>query len=363
MVLDDDPVTRESLVQLLDGYGYEAFAVGEGAEALRAVEDDRCDIALVDLKMPGMDGIEVLRRLKAIRPSVQVIMITAYATVETAVEAMKLGAFDYIMKPFKGEMLDASIRGSIEETEFQRGLLESRPSDMARSVLEMFREALQVRRGLVLSRDDPEELVTDHGLVGADVRWMTTDGTVDGRVDPSDLEGIAGLVTTFARGNHRSVVLIHGVELLVHANGPDRVTVFLRDLVDGTQDVDAVLLVSARPGTITGSAQMEMENLFRRGSAQEMSESLANPTRRAVVQHLSQSGTSSFTDILSNVPEKESPKLSFHLKKLVNFDVIAKDDDGRYHLTERGESLVLVLRDLDGVSMRESRAFFSYDFE
>lgn len=363
MVLDDDAVTRRSLVELLAGYGYEAFSVGTGEEALEEAGSDEVDIALVDLKMPGMDGIEVLRRLKVVRPEVQVIMITAYATVETAVEAMKLGAFDYIMKPFKGEHLDEVIRGSIEETEFERGLMDRSNGQSTRTAIEMFREGMSDREGLLITGEAPDRLVSEHDLQGAEVVRLTRDEGADRRVDPGDLEGIEGIIGTFARANPRSIVLIHGIEPLVDARGAREVTAFLRRVIAEAEDLDSVLLVSTGLEAMAGESQLEMEDLFQRGYAQEMSESLANPTRRAVVQYLSHSRSSSFTDILSNVPEKESPKLSFHIKKLVNFGVIAKDDAGKYHLTDRGESLVRVLRDLDGEGMRESKTFLIYDGE
>ncbi len=358
MVLDDDEVARTSLVELLEGYGYEAFALDAGARALESAAGDEFDIALVDLKMPGMDGIEVLRRLKAIRPQVQVIMITAYATVETAVEAMKLGAFDYITKPFKGEALDAVIKGSIEETEFGRDLLDLGGGLPDQSALDTFKELVATRKGLVIAREDAGEL---EGVGGAEVRWLTTDRNVDGRVDPGDLEGLKALVTAFAQANPGCVVLVHGAEVLTEHNDPVMVTEVLGDLVNNTAVSDCTLLVSARQGSMDGATPRDIEDHFQRDYVQEMSESLANPTRRAVVQYLARVDRSSFTEVLSNVPEKESPKLSFHMKKLVNYGVIAKDEEGKYHLTERGGSLVGVLRNIDGAGARESRRFILFE--
>jgi len=358
MVLDDDEVARTGLVELLEGYGYQAFALDAGERALESAARDEFDIALVDLKMPGMDGIEVLRRLKATRPNVQVIMITAYATVETAVEAMKLGAFDYITKPFKGEALDAVIKGSIEEMEFGRGLLDLGKGSTDRSGLVVFRELLATRKGLVIAREGTEGL---GDMIGAEVHWLTTDGSVGARVDPGDLEGLRALVTAFAQANAGSVVLIVGAELLSEHNDPAVVTETLGDLVNDIAASDCTLLVSARRGSMDGSTPRDIEDHFQRDYVQEMSESLANPTRRAVVQYLARVDRSSFTEVLSNVPEKESPKLSFHMKKLVNYGVIAKDEEGRYHLTERGGSLVGVLRNIDGAGARESRRFIVFE--
>ncbi len=361
LVLDDDDVTRKSLVELLSGYGYESFALETGEMALRSAMNDEFDIALVDLKMPGMDGIEVLRRLKTVKPGIQVIMITAFATVETAVEAMKLGAFDYITKPFKGEALDGVIKSSIEETEFEKSLMGLGGTRTEQSAVDMFRTELGVRKGLAISREDPEELVRTHGLEGAEIHWLTSDEVGEGLVNPGHLDEIERLIESFTLTNRGSVVLIHGIELLTDLHDVEKVNGFLRRVIRDTNACDSILLVSARSDSMDGSVQIEIDALFQKEYIQEMSESLANPTRRAVVHYLSIAKRPSFTEILSNIPEKESPKLSFHLKKLGTFGVITKDDQGRYYLTDRGDSLVSVLRDMDGEGMKESKTYLVYE--
>jgi len=100
IIIDDDPVGLETLAEGLEEEGYSAFAAPsaiEGLELLAAKSD--IDAVLTDLKMPEMDGIEVLRRVTAQDENIPVILITAYASVETAIEAMRLGAYDYVMKP------------------------------------------------------------------------------------------------------------------------------------------------------------------------------------------------------------------------------------------------------------------------
>jgi len=229
------------------------------------------------------------------------------------------------------------------------------------SAVEMFRAELGVRKGLAISREDPEELVRTHGLDGAELHWLTSDKVGEGRVDPRDLDEIERLIHAFTLSNRGSVVLIHGIELLTDLHDMEKVNGFLRRVIKDTNARDSILLVSARSDSMDGSAQIEFDSLFQREYIQEMSESLANPTRRAVVHYLSIARRSSFTDILSNVPEKESPKLSFHLKKLGTFGVITKDDRGRYYLTDRGDNLVSVLRDMDGEGMKESKTYLVYE--
>ena len=91
------------------------FRLRPGADALKAVQNEIFDLVISDVKMPGMDGIDVLKAVKEVSPDTMVIMITAYATAETAVEAMKLGAYDYITKPFKVDEIKLIIQKALEK--------------------------------------------------------------------------------------------------------------------------------------------------------------------------------------------------------------------------------------------------------
>ncbi len=105
LVVDDELVVRDSLKEWLEEEGFTARMAASGPEALDALARERIHLMLLDIKMPGMDGVEVLQRAKELFPELTVIMMTAYATVETAVEAMKIGALDYLVKPFEVETL------------------------------------------------------------------------------------------------------------------------------------------------------------------------------------------------------------------------------------------------------------------
>src|SRR4030043_1140027 len=100
-LIDDEPVIHDVLGQLLTSEGYEVEISSSGEEALEKFPSQSFDVILLDLLMPGMDGIEVLRRIKRIDPLVPVIIITAYGSVESAISAMKIGALDYVQKPVK----------------------------------------------------------------------------------------------------------------------------------------------------------------------------------------------------------------------------------------------------------------------
>ncbi len=100
LVVDDEPAVRDSLKEWLVDEGFSVDMAESGRQALEMLQDKAYSLMLTDIKMPGMDGVELLQQAKQVQPELTVVMMTAYATVETAVEAMKQGAFDYLMKPF-----------------------------------------------------------------------------------------------------------------------------------------------------------------------------------------------------------------------------------------------------------------------
>ena len=99
LIVDDEPLIRETLAEYLTQEGFQVTACAEGEEAVRRAGEEAFDVALCDMQLPGMDGIEVLDQLLKINPRTFVLLITAYATVENAVEAFQRGAHDYLMKP------------------------------------------------------------------------------------------------------------------------------------------------------------------------------------------------------------------------------------------------------------------------
>ncbi|MEW6351698.1 MAG: response regulator [Thermodesulfobacteriota bacterium] len=111
LLVDDEQPFVEALSKRLAKRGLEVVPAYSGPEALQIIDQDkRIDTVVLDVKMPGMDGIEVLKAIKAKVPLVEVIMLTGHATVESAIEGMKLGALDYLMKPCDMEILMAKIQ-------------------------------------------------------------------------------------------------------------------------------------------------------------------------------------------------------------------------------------------------------------
>jgi len=122
LVVDDEAIARENLVHILTRAGHRAKAAADGREALAALAEDAYDLVLTDLRMPGMDGLELLRALRHRAPEVEVIVVTGHAAVETAVAAMRLGAFTYVAKPVNVDEVLAQTAKALEKSAMRREL-------------------------------------------------------------------------------------------------------------------------------------------------------------------------------------------------------------------------------------------------
>ena len=126
LIVDDDQVARELLAETLGREGYRVRVAGGGEEALRLAGAEPFDMALVDLRMPDLDGLAVLKQLAMIQPDLPVVILTAFATIETAIAAVNAGAFDYLSKPFRMEEIKIVVRRTLDARRLARENLQYR---------------------------------------------------------------------------------------------------------------------------------------------------------------------------------------------------------------------------------------------
>ncbi|HPB68716.1 MAG TPA: sigma-54 dependent transcriptional regulator [Candidatus Omnitrophota bacterium] len=117
LIVDDEPLIRESLYEILRIDGFLAMMASNGEEALEEISNKRIDIVLTDMKLPNMNGLDLIVKIKEISPDTEVIMITGYGSIETAVEAMKSGAYDYVTKPINDHEIKLMINKIVERKE------------------------------------------------------------------------------------------------------------------------------------------------------------------------------------------------------------------------------------------------------
>lgn len=141
LIVDDEAIMRNFLIEALKRKGVEAIAAENGEKALRLLEDQSFDMVITDMKMPGISGMDVLYKVKELSPSTLVIVITAFGTIDNAVEAMKAGAFHYLIKPFSLESLMVNIEKAgqhvalVEENQYLRRQVNGAGSRYTRKVI------------------------------------------------------------------------------------------------------------------------------------------------------------------------------------------------------------------------------------
>ncbi len=114
LLVDDEANVRTVFSDILKKESYLVKEAKDGPEAIKAIDEETFDLALVDLRMPHMDGIEVLENIKKRKPEIPVIVYTGYGSITSAVEAMRKGAFDYLNKPFSPQQLKSNIKKALE---------------------------------------------------------------------------------------------------------------------------------------------------------------------------------------------------------------------------------------------------------
>ena len=182
LIVDDDAEFRLNLTEVLTGAGYQTESAASVQEAIARSEAEAFDIILLDFMMPKMNGIDSLLTLRRVRPKTKVIMITAFATVENAVDAIKKGASDYISKPFKIEALLTTIRRVLEEARFEVCVnnldLDRTLSSLANPIRRNIIKLLHARENMRLMEITRELGIDDHTKVIFHLKLLKEAGIV-----------------------------------------------------------------------------------------------------------------------------------------------------------------------------------------
>ncbi len=167
LIVDDEKNVRLTLKRCLDEEGFDIDIAINGEEALKEILSNNYDLVLLDLKMPGMDGMEVLREVREKSNNVNIIIITAYGTVEKAVEAMKLGVIDFLSKPFTPEDIRKIVKSVLKRPDLKESRLESFEDyiEYAKACIlkkEYEKAIMYLKKSIAENMDSPEP----HNLLG-----------------------------------------------------------------------------------------------------------------------------------------------------------------------------------------------------
>ncbi len=196
LIVDDDSEVRENIEEILNDEGYITKSASSGKGAIEESQKHQFDLILLDYMMPEQTGIDVLSELKRINPMSKIIMITAFASIENAVEAIKKGAHEYLAKPFKIDQLVLLIRQLSEEIRFEKQIrktdmedtLSTLSNSIRRETIRMFRKRPQLR----LMEIARELKIEDHTKVVFHLRSLKQAGLIKQEKDKSYMLTIEG---------------------------------------------------------------------------------------------------------------------------------------------------------------------------
>lgn len=322
IVVDDDAIFREELTDLLKDEGHHVRAAPSVAKASEALDQDEADVVLTDLKMPRQNGLQLLREVRARWPRTLVIVITGFATVETALESMKLGAFDYVRKPFRIDELRATLAMAAQERAFRT------PPPTAR-------DAGREARSLSASGEHP---VLYFGAA-APPRAPHVEFVL---LDPGTPAELVDHSRAFLERHPTGGIVVDGLDrMLAHQRLEDVVGALdqVRTLLDG----HGPLRVSFDPTRVTPAAATAVAGTVAAEETQGTLEAIANPIRRRALQRLA-TGPATFGEAMTAAGLDDSPKMTFHLRKLVDAGLATHEED-KYQLSGRGRAVVRLLTD------------------
>lgn len=325
LFVDDDESILDAAKTALEVYGYNVITAKSGKECLEKMGD--VDLIFLDIKMPEMDGIETLKRIKEKDASMPVIMITAYATVDTAIEAMKKGAFDYIKKPFDMDELESSILAAIEDLKFRK-------FEEEEDCFERFKKLVEKNKGICITREiEKVKDIKNTILI-----------KMEKELKPRKLQEIKNdIEKNIERG---IVILLTNIEYLLRENKLEDLRDFLEWLSKKASMLNCKLILSAALRNIREKEKKDLQDLMADIHIGIISESISNYIRRKIINLLSDGKKYSFTKIAQEIGIEDNPKLSFHLKKLKDDGVLEQDEEKKYYLSKLGKEIAEFIEEM-----------------
>ncbi|MHB1435496.1 MAG: response regulator [Thermoplasmata archaeon] len=329
LVVDDNAVFREELGGLLEGDGHSVAVAPSAAKALEIVEVQPVDVVLTDLKMPRMGGLTLLSQIADQHPDILVVVITGYAAIDTAVEAMRLGAFDYLPKPCRIEKVRQVLERADQERRFRaRPEGSAAPGPLVRRWV--------TREGRRVLRISPGAPTDSPGITGLDAR-ETSPVQIQAEVDR--LLATPGPVA----------VLIEEGERLFARHPREGIERFVSDLVERMRP-RGPLVILFDPGRMAEADARFLRTALGEPDTDRLLASLGHPIRRAVLRRVAQ-GPVSFGRLMEATGIEDSPKLAFHMGKLVDDGFVVHADEA-YRITPRGRTAVAWLDEMDALAPR-----------
>lgn len=337
LIVDDNITYLQQMKKYLSLHDLSVDTADGGEHALAMMDRDHYEVVILDLKMPDLSGIEVLQQARQRGIQSNFIVITGYGSVESAVDAMKLGVADYLQKPFEsGKLLD---------------LIKKVGSTRARSMDLLYRGKLkdwlkQICSGksiLLITERDPKEFEEEYGISSAQRIWLTDESHED-TMDPKRIATLSNLIEEFTTKNQNALIIHGGISHLLGTHGWEKLRDYLSYIHNMVEKRRFQLIVIYKSPIEKELLQTLKEMPFP-SFVEEVVEVFDHDTRRHILQLLDTHKTLHYTDFLNEMDIDLSSALAFHLKKLMRCGIINKKGD-QYMLTLRGRYFADILNSL-----------------
>ncbi len=323
LVVDDDEVFRDELSSFLSDEHHRVETAPSARKALEILDAEECDVVFTDLKMPRQSGLDLLREVRRRWPRTYVVVVTGFATVPTAVDAMKSGAFEYISKPFRTDQVNEVLRLIQEEQRF---------SDATLPV----HSPVELGKQLARSHKLPVLVLTARPAPAGE-------GVTVRPLDEREPTRLLDEVDSFLGEHPRAGVVIGEVDRLFASHRLEDILPLLEQ-VRSRCDGRGPLALGIDPRHTTRDVAASLRSILTQSQVHGALEAIASPIRRRVLDRLGE-GPASFSEVMHAAELADSPKLSFHLHRLADEGLIAHAQE-RYKLTPKGEGAVELVREL-----------------
>ena len=354
LLVDDDSELLDQMAKFLEKREYTVETASSGSKALDKLQESGYDIVITDLKMPKVSGMEVLKAAKKISPSSFVMILTGYGTIENAVEAMKIGAYDYLTKPFKTQELLEKIEIVQKEMKLDKDMKTIKLIEEFKGLdyLDFLKEYNIDRPLLLITAKDPEKMLERFEVEKPEVVWLS-DKESPNAIPPRKLVLLKDKIKLFSSNNEKGIVFFQGLEQLIELHGWNNVKRFLYFISNEVMKDGFQLILTVRPETLDNEAIREVAGLMAKDFVKAVGDSLSNRARVGIVSLLAREKEMSFTSIKTDLKVVNSSALAFHLKKLLKEDFIYLTGDKKYRLTDKGIKFTDLIRSIEDVSIKD----------
>jgi len=334
LVVDDDKTMCEEFSELLKEEGNQVATAHDGKSALLRLGERELQVLFTDLKMPRMNGLDLLREVRRLHPSIYAVMVTGYATVETAVEALKMGAFDYVQKPFRIEQVRLILKRVEEERRFREPWTawSSLPAEA------LHRAVKAGAHPIVFAKDSA-------AFPGIHVVHFDATSSGPGSVSPRDIHRVKELALMHCASVARPVVLVERIEVLSEGHDWKDLLAVLTEIQRACEAKGGSLMLTLDPSKLSQSQVAELRKLAGEPFVAELVDILGSPIRRSVIDQLV-GAPALFSEIMRGTEVDDSPKLTFHLKKMVAAGFLVHESE-RYALSDKGTRAARFLGEME----------------